>query len=134
MVPHASDVHVPCSRPALRAGSRCSADAERKSRRRLENVVCRSSPVPGAPELWKAVPKEHNSVFAAGDFGARLRTAAVERKPPPLHRRLRELPRCARGRILVTCHEDTLKGRLALFALTYFTLHGYPPAAGQDLS
>lgn len=43
-----------------------------------KTVVCRSSPVPGAPpELWKAVPpsvQEHNSVFAAGDFGAHLRT------------------------------------------------------------
>lgn len=55
-----------------------------------KNLVCCSSPGPGAPpELWMAVPvQEHNSVFAAGDFRARLRTAAVQRKPPPLHHRL----------------------------------------------
>ncbi|CAN8200119.1 unnamed protein product [Coccothraustes coccothraustes] len=94
---------APCSR------SRCSADGERNSRRRPANVVCCSSPVPGAPELWKAVPvQEHNSVPAAGDFGARLRTAAVERKAPPLRRRLQELPCRARGRIPVMRHEDTL--------------------------
>lgn len=30
----------------------------------------------------------------------------------------------ALGRILVTCHEEHLERQLALFALTYFNLHG----------
>lgn len=67
----------------------CSTDGERKTRRRPDLVVCRSPAFSsvGAPELWKAVPvQEHNSVFAAGDFGAHLTTAEPKRKLTPRHR------------------------------------------------